>query len=292
MTWRVVVVSKRSKLFLKMGHLIIRDFENKISRIYLKDISHLIITTTEASITFALLNELQKNKIKMIICDEKGNPAAELAPYYNSFNTVEKIKAQVKWKDFTKKELWQLIVREKIKNQMLFLKANRLEKSNLLEKYIQEVEINDQTNREGHAAKVYFNSLFGNEFSRGDDTNLNACLNYGYSIILSAINRIVVGMGYLTQLGIFHDNIFNQFNLSSDLIEVFRGLVDKEVYDMDYNYFNNEHKIRLINLLNKQVYIDGKSQYLNQAIYIYCQSVINALNEDDISLIRFPAYEL
>ena len=29
-----------------------------------------------------------------------------------------------------------------------------------------EIEIGDKTNREGHAAKVYFNELFGMKFTR------------------------------------------------------------------------------------------------------------------------------
>lgn len=235
MTWRTVVISKRCKLFLKMGHMVIRDFENKITRIYLKDISHVILTSTEISISAALMNQFQKLKIKFIISDNKGNPSAELSPYYNSFNTSEKIKAQIKWIKFTKDNIWQHIVKNKIKKQMLLLKANRLNQYKLLKSYIDTVKVNDSTNREAHAAKVYFNNLFGKEFTRSKDCSINACLNYGYAIILSAINRTLVAMGYLTQLGIHHDNMFNQFNLSCDLMEVWRILVDKEVLDMEYN---------------------------------------------------------
>ena len=292
MTWRTVVISKRSKLFLKMGHMIVRDFENKLTKIFLKDISHIIITTTEASITLALMNEIQKEKIKLIICDEKGNPSAELMPYYNSYNTSEKIKEQIKRTSDMKSKVWKKIVEEKIKNQMLFLKSLRLEKSNLLEEYMGEVELFDSTNREAHAAKVYFNCLFGKEYSRSDDTNLNANLNYGYSIILSAINRCVVSMGYLTQLGIFHDNIYNQFNLASDLIEPWRVMVDREVMNLDYNKFDKVNKAKLINLLNKKIRIDEKEWYFNQACHIYSKSIIDAMNKNDISLMRFPAYEL
>lgn len=292
MTWRTVVISKRSKLFLKMGHMIVRDFENKLTKIFLKDISHIIITTTEASITLALMNEIQKEKIKLIICDEKGNPSAELMPYYNSYNTSEKIKEQIKRTSDMKSKVWKKIVEEKIKNQMLFLKSLRLDKSNLLEEYMGEVELFDSTNREAHAAKVYFNCLFGKEYSRSDDTNLNANLNYGYSIILSAINRCVVSMGYLTQLGIFHDNIYNQFNLASDLIEPWRVMVDREVMNLDYNKFDKVNKAKLINLLNKKIRIDEKEWYFNQSCHIYSKSIIDAMNKNDISLMRFPAYEL
>ena len=49
--------------------------------------------------------------------------------------------------------------------------------------YADELEYFDNTNREGHAAKVYFNSLFGKGFSRDDVNDINAALNYGYSIL-------------------------------------------------------------------------------------------------------------
>lgn len=72
MTWRVVVIENRAKLELKLSHLVVRQDGNKVHKIYLKDISHIIVNTTEASITFALLNEIVKNKIKLIFCDEKA----------------------------------------------------------------------------------------------------------------------------------------------------------------------------------------------------------------------------
>ena len=51
--------------------------------------------------------------------------------------------------------------------------------------------------------KYTFNALFGKDFTRNDDNPINAALNYGYSLILSTINREIVANGYLTQLGIF-----------------------------------------------------------------------------------------
>lgn len=292
MTWRTVVINQRAKLSFKMGHMIVRMQDNEIKRIYLKDISHVILNTTEVSITAALMNEFQKNKIKFILCDEKRNPVSELVPYYNSYNTSEKIRSQIKWKDTVKAEVWKLIIKEKISNQKELLEKHNKENSGLLELYIKEVLDGDTTNREGHAAKVYFNSLFGMDFTRNDDSNTNRILNYGYSILLSAINRSVVAQGYITQLGIFHDNMFNQFNLSSDLIEPWRVLVDTEAYDYADEIFNNDVKIHLINTLNRTCMIDSKEQTINNAIDIYTKSVFDALNQMDTSLIRFPRYEL
>ena len=292
MTWRVVVIDSRAKLELKLSHLVVRQDGNKVRKIYLKDISHIIVNTTEASITFALLNEIVKNKIKLIFCDEKRNPSAEVAPFYSSYNTSEKIRMQMKWDEYIKGEVWRLIVKKKIKNQMFLLKNNKKDEYKLLENYIKEVDFNDQTNREGHAAKVFFNALYGVDFSRSDDCNTNAALNYGYSILLSSINRQVVSNGYITQIGIFHDNMFNQFNLSSDLIEPWRIYVDSYVYNHMDELFDKERKFELINILNNYVRIDNKSTRINQALDIYTRSVFDALNNRDVSLLRFPSYEL
>ncbi len=292
MTWRIVVIDNRAKLELKLSHLVVRQDGNKVRKIYLKDISHIIVNTTEASITFALLNEIVKNKIKLIFCDEKRNPTAEISPLYSSYNTSEKIRTQIKWDEYIKGDVWQSIVKQKIKNQMNLLKSCKKPEYKMLEKYIDEVEFKDSTNREGHAAKVYFNAMFGKDFSRSDDSNINVALNYGYSILLSSINRQVVSNGYLTQIGIFHDNMFNQFNLSSDLIEPWRTVVDDKVYNSVKKVFDQEQKIELINLLNDFVNIDNKETRINQAIDIYVRSVFDALNNRDLSLLRFPIYEL
>ena len=150
----------------------------------------------------------------------------------------------------------------------------------------------DRTNREGHAAKVYFNALFGQDFTRTEDNCINAALNYGYSIVLSAFTREITVNGYLTQLGIFHDNMFNQFNLASDFMEPFRVLVDKKVCKMELLEFEHSEKMQLVDILNQEVQIDGRIQYVNNAIKIYCKSVLEALNEDDSSLIRFYKIEL
>ena len=166
------------------------------------------------------------------------------------------------------------------------------EEAALLSSYLREIVWNDETNREGHAAKVYFNALFGMDFTRTEDNFVNAALNYGYSIILSAFTREVVANGYITQLGLFHDNMFNQFNLASDLMEPFRILVDREVIGMKLLQFEHEEKMQLVNILNQEIQIDGKTQYVNNAIKIYCKSVFDALEEDDSSLIRFYGIEL
>lgn len=290
MSWRIVVISKRAKLDLQLGYLVIRMED--VKKVHLSEISMILIESTAVSVTTGLLAELTHRKIKVIFCDEKRNPSSELVSYYGSHDSSSKIRKQIQWNQNVKEAVWTEIVTEKIKNQRDFLQTLRKDESGLLSEYLRQIEWNDATNREGHAAKVYFNALFGLDFTRTADTVINAALNYGYTILLSAFSREIVSNGYLTQLGIFHDNMFNHFNLASDLMEPFRILVDEQVYTMKFQEFEHEQKIQMVNLLNREVYIAGRKQYLNNAIKIYSKSVFDALNENDMSLIEFYRNEL
>ena len=191
-----------------------------------------------------------------------------------------------------KEAVWTEIVTEKIRQQAELLENIGRQESNLLEEYIEELEPGDATNREGHAAKVYFNALFGMDFSRSSMNSINAALNYGYGILLSAFNREIAANGYLTQLGLFHDNMFNHFNLGSDLMEPFRPLVDRIVYGMMPDKFEKEEKLRVLSVLNEEVWIGNKREYVNNAIRTYCKSVFDAIEEQDVSMIRFYRNEL
>lgn len=288
MSWRIVEITSRAKLDLKLNYLVVR--RDDITKIHLSEISTLIIESTAVSVTAALLVELAKRKIKVIFCDEKRNPCFENIPYYGSHDTSLKVKLQLQWDEDTKGFVWSEIVREKIRQQSQFLQELNKEEYLLLERYQQEIEFKDLTNREGHAAKVYFNALFGKDFSRSQGNVLNACLDYGYGIILSAFNREISAAGYMTQLGLYHENRFNMFNFGSDLMEPFRVLVDRKTLEINPIKFDTDEKIEMVNLLNSEIIIDGKVQYVNNAIKIYCKSIFNALNEKDISLLRF--YEL
>ena len=290
MSWRIIVISKRAKLDLQLGKMVVRSDE--ITNIVLSEISTIIIESTAVSITASLISELAKRKIKVIFCDEKRNPSCELVNYYGSHDTSNKIRKQIAWKQQTKEAIWTEIVTDKIRKQKDLLELLRRKESALLDTYLKEITWNDGTNREGHAAKVYFNSLFGLDFTRTEDSLINAALNYGYSVLMSAFAREIVASGYLTQLGIFHDNMFNQFNLASDLMEPFRILIDREVLMMTLEVFQHSEKMQLVNVLNHEVRIDGKVQYVNNAIKIYCKSVFDALSEDDSALIRFYKIEL
>ena len=262
MSWRTIVITKRAKLDLQLGFMVVRGEDT--TKVALNEIAVVLIESTAVSLTTSLLAELMKRKVKVIFCDEKRNPSSELVSYYGSHDTSNKIRKKISWRQNTKDSVWTEIVSEKIRKQKELLELLGKEEAELLSSYLQQIAWNDETNREGHAAKVYFNALFGLDFTRTEDNLINAALNYGYSIIFSSFTREIVANGYITQLGLFHDNMFNQFNLASDLMEPFRPLVDKCVLGMKLEQFEHEEKMWLVHILNQEVQIDGCNKNLLQ----------------------------
>lgn len=290
MSWRTVVVSNSAKLDYQMGYLVVRREETV--KVHISEIYMLIIESTAVSLTAALLCELTKKKIKVIFCDEKRNPSSELVSYYGSHDTSVKVRNQMGWGNEIKAAVWTEIVTDKIRKQAEVLSSWSKKESEMLYQYIEEIAYGDTTNREGHAAKVYFNALFGMDFTRTEDNSINAALNYGYGIILSAFNREITANGYITQIGLFHDNMFNPFNLGSDLMEPFRPIVDHRVKMMKPQQFDHTEKMEVLKILQQEVVIAERKEYVNNAIKIYCRSVFDALMDNDVSLIKFYKSEL
>lgn len=289
MSWRTVVITKHVKLSYKNGYLVIRGEQQQM--IHLSEVHTLLIDSTRTVITAYLISELMKKKVKVIFCDEKRQPESELMPYYGSHNTSKKIKEQVAWSQPVQQAVWTAVIKAKIEQQQQLLTQLNLPEAAKLAQYLEELQLYDETNREGHAAKVYFNALFGKTFTRDEPSSINAALNYGYTILLSSFNKEIVSQGYLTQLGLKHTNQFNFFNLSSDLMELFRPLVDAYVYRNKAKDFDQVYKMGLVNLLNDKVIIQQQSHFVSLAIQLYLKSVFKAIETEDSNQIKALVFQ-
>lgn len=290
MSFRTVVISKQSKISYKNRFLVVKqDADEKY--IHLSEIDTIIVDSIAVSISSYLLKELSENKINIIFCDEKHNPFGELKSFYSRHNSSKKIIEQINWKNSSKDSLWKEIVKNKITNQALLLNKIKSKNYNLILSYVNEVKIGDKTNREGHAAKVYFNSLFGKKFVRNDDDKINAALNYGYAVLLSNINKEIINNGYLTQLGIHHKNEFNDFNLSCDLMEPFRIIIDSFVYYNQLREFNSEYKLDIVNLFNDKYKYQNKMYTLKDIIKMYVKNTLDCFENEVNNYKGFVYYE-
>lgn len=287
MSWRTIVLSSDSKISLRLKHLVITNKET--TTVPLSEIGHLVIENPNIVMTGHILNALSTYKITTIICDMSHMPITQLNLIYGHFRQAKMIKAQLGWQPHRQDILWQEIVKRKINNQKFVLeKFFPAGTFSNFDNYIEQVELNDDSNREGYAAKVYFNQLFGANFVRGRDTPINWALNYGYSLLLSLFTRVITTKGLLTELGIHHKNQYNHYNLASDFMEVYRPLIDVIVKKCITNRFNNESKRELINVFNNKVYIKNKKQYLANSVELYVDSLIKFLEEEDYKSLAFP----
>lgn len=277
--FRNIVIQSPCKLSYKGGYMVVRK-EDDTAKVHLSEFQTLVLHTNQVYISAYLLSELAKAKISLVISDERHDPVGQYLPLYGAHNTSGRINEQFEWGLVAKKQVWQHIVKDKISHQARVLGARARENdAEALDKIAAEVRSGDSTHREAHAAHVYFRSLFGPEFSRDDETPINAALNYGYALLLSSVNREIVARGYLTQQGICHCNEFNQFNLSCDLMEPFRPIVDRIVFDNVEGDFTREDKLLLVDMLNQAIPYRGGSYRVSSVISLYVKDCLDALSK-------------
>ena len=261
-------------------------------RIVLDEIDILMVESTAVALTSALLAELVVRKVKVIFCNRRHLPVAELVPCRGSHDSSRRLRMQLDWSDEIRRLVWQRIVREKILRQADLLRAKgRQVEAGSLETLASQVEPGDPTNREGVAARQYFATLFGSGFSRDRPCAVNAALDYGYQVMLSVFARELSAEGYALELGIFHNSVHNGFNLASDLIEPFRPLVDRAVvewFSSGDGEFDKSAKRRLVALLHEEIRFCGTRQTTINAIVSCTRSVTDALSTGQVDGIRFP----
>ena len=289
MSFRIVQIESEVKMNLKLENIVINKEDDEIW-VPLSDISVIIIDNLSVSFTIRMLVALAEYNIVLIICDQKHLPIGNYLPLSSHSRDSKIIKYHIM---FNKQdELWKIIVENKINNQAEVL--HRLYKSNdVYEKLIvisKNITTGDLENKEGTAAKLYFNELMGTTFSRGnEDILLNSGLDYGYSIIRSYIARLCVSYGLNCQIGIHHKNEYNDFNLVDDLMEPIRPFVDYYAYLLlkDENLFLMEHRKKLVNIINHIIEYKKKKMYFGNMLEDYI-SQISKYIQGESSQILFP----
>ena len=279
MGWRTVVVNTHSKLSYKNNHLIFKD-ATRTEMIHLSEVDILLLETTDIVLSTMLIKRLVDENILVIFCDDKRIPTAHLMPYYARHDSSLQLSRQIDWEETVKAEVWTHIISQKILNQSIYLSAcGFIEKSQSIMNLYQSLELFDPSNREGHSARIYFNTLFGNDFNRELDNDINASLDYGYTLLLSMFAREVVLSGCMTQLGLKHANQFNQFNLASDIMEPFRPIIDQIVYE-NRNHSFVKIKRELFTIFSDTFQYNTKEMYLTNIVSDYTKKVIKALNNN------------
>ena len=294
MTWRVVHVSQSEKMRLKLDNLLVQKMGQEFT-VPLSDISIIVAEGGDTVVTLRLLSALSKYNIALVVCDNEHLPTGIYHSQNGHFRAYKRLIEKLDWSQKQKDKAWQIVTYYKINNQedVLAMFEKSLDNIRLLSDYKEQIEPGDRTNREGHAAKVYFNELFGKQFVRVTQQEadvINAGLNYGYAIMRAQMARIVAGYGLNGLLGIFHKNEYNQFNLVDDLMEPFRQIVDVWVYDnlRDQEFLKYEYRLGLTDLLNAKIKYGKETCSVTVAMDKYVKGFIKYISEKDSSKFHCP----
>lgn len=245
------------------------------------------------TVSIALIAILAKNGVHVVICDQKHLPCAMLLPFNQHYRPLNVLRKQIALLPDFKDLLWMKIVKAKLINQsnvVSFITGDDI-KTQRLQQFAAEVLAGDPGNREAIGAKMYFRTLFGSAFLRDEDSGINACLNYGYTIIRSAVSHSLVNYGYNCALGIHHIGELNPFNLADDLMEPIRPLVDHWVDKHHIEIVDTltpAIKRSLVNLINSMVLLNGKKMKLHNALDFYVASLTTAIDEQDYERLKIP----
>lgn len=292
---RRIYIEKAKKLSFSDNSIIIAKDDDKVLVFPLEDLDLVFLEDPNTLISSCLLTEMAKKGVSLVCCGRNYLPQCQVLPLNCHYEKAGHLKAQIELLPYKKKKLRETIVKTKIKNQINVISATIDDDECLvrLKNYLDNVKPGDEKNMEGVAAREYFSKLFGEDFIRFSDSPLSIALNYGYSIIASAVIRQVAFSGLEDNLGIWHDAIQNSNNLSYDLIEPFRQVVDFFVYSHQDEInlpLSHEIKIGFINLLKQVVFINGKYCKLNYAIELAVNSFVEYLDSGDIKSIQLPLY--
>ena len=284
---RTVLIQTPSKIRIETNLLVVES-SDKQAKIPLEDIWVVIIESLRCNITANALSRLTDAGAGVLFCDETHHPNGLLLPLGAHSRHAKIVKHQLAISKPLKKQLWQRIVKAKIKNQAAVLKTVGLPGFDKLIQYANEVKSDDASGREAAAAAFYFKTLLNNTGRRAG--KYSKSLDYGYSILRAGIARSAVSRGWLVSQGIHHENDLNAFNLVDDLIEPFRPIVDLMVVQRNFSGdLDRETKTSLCKIFELPVTMKEKEFLVQTAIEEMLNSFKQAIIEKDVEQLVLPS---
>ncbi|WP_308553837.1 type II CRISPR-associated endonuclease Cas1 [uncultured Mediterranea sp.] len=281
-------------LSLKYDQIEIRckDTEEVITR-PIEDVGVVIVENQMVHFTIPLLNALADNNVAVVFCNAQCMPNAMLMPLESNAVQQEVYRFQLEASLSTKKRIWKEIIEYKIRNQAALLDILGFD-GKILKQYYMNVLSGDSDNREGVAAKIYWQQMYGRQFNRNRNGEPpNSLLNYGYTILRAAVSRALFGSGLFPAFGLFHRNRYNAFPLADDVMEPYRPFVDYIVYQIFEHsrdaFLEKETKRALARVLFSDVKINGQTRPLQVALSITTASLVRSLR-DRKERIVYPSF--
>jgi len=279
---RIVDVSENGRFIAKKrGFITIKQGDEFFGEVPLDDIGVLMISAFGATCTKEALVSLAERGAVTILCGSKGMPSALVLPVNANFESALRIRVQSQASQPLKKRLWQAIVTAKLKHQSEVLRFfEKQEKANRIELYSKQVQSGDSQNRVASGARIYWKTLFGDDFSRNPEGDWpNSLLNYGYALLRACAARAICAAGLNPIFGIHHENSTNPFPLADDVMEPYRPLVDyyvKKILEEDITELNATAKQMISAFLWTDLNLGGETTPLYVAIERLAFSLVNS----------------
>lgn len=290
------MIQNAATLSLSKGQVKLRNDDGEFT-LPIEDITALILESPQIMLSSSLLFACQELGVAVITCDETHMPNGVLLPFQPHSRQSRVAHLQISWTDSLKGKLWQRVVQSKIKNQAACLEqAMGKDEATRLYALVTRIEAGDPKNIEAQAAREYWSRLMGQDFRRSGNDLTNAALNYGYAVVRAFVARSQVAYGLLPTFGIHHANELNAFNLTDDMMEVFRPFVDELVWkmknggllDSDENILSKERRQELANIGNVTCKIDGQIHTIANACDKIAASLVNAIEGKSAALLILP----
>lgn len=291
MVKRTLFFANPCRLSMRNAQLVIENHETaEVKTVPIEDIGVVLIENQMVTFTIPAINALTENNCAVVLCDGKHMPVSMLMSLDSNSVQAETYRFQTEASLPLKKNLWKQVVEAKIRNQANLL--TELGKDGaLLKAYYSNVKSGDSDNREGLAARIYWDALFDGSFQRarkGEDPN--AILNYGYAILRAGMARSIMGSGLFPAFGLFHKNRYNAFPLADDLMEPYRPYVDQIVYNLaseGINELNSTSKQALLRLLFIDTRFKDMTRPLEIGLTMTTASLVKCLRGEQKQL-SFP----
>ena len=225
----VEVAQERRYLCISRGFMLVKDVTDggaEVGCVPLDDIDAVIANAHGLSYSNNLLVALAERGAPFVLCGDNHKPAGILWPVDGNFQQARRFDAQLAVTRPLQKRLWAEIVRAKLQMQGAVLQATGAPEAPL-QALAAKVRSGDPDNLEAQGARRYWTLLFGPAFRRNRHAgDINALLNYGYTVLRATTARGIIAAGLHPTLGIHHRNEGNAMRLVDDLMEPFRPVMD------------------------------------------------------------------
>ena len=267
-----------------------------ITSIPIEDIGIMVLDHKQITITQALMEALLENNSILITCNNTHHPTGLLMPLSGNTIQNERFRAQLDATEPLKKQLWAQTVTQKIRNQSEHLACQKINNNYLIPLY-KNVKSGDPENCEATAAAFYWQNIFpaipGFRRHR-EGLPPNNYFNYAYALVRATMARSIVAAGLLPTLGIFHRNRYNAYCLADDLMEPYRPLTDKVVYEIIKTHGINEDipkeiKTILLQIPAMDVLMDGEKSPLMNATQRTAVSLVKCFKGEQRKLL-YPEF--